>query len=122
VIAEGTSDELKDRVGGEVLTLRIADRSKVPEAARVVLSLAPGSGSANNDTGEISLPVGTDGAAILTEAVRRLDAAHIKLADIALHRPSLDDVFLALTGHAAEERVDGQQQGEREKRRGRRRG
>jgi ABC-2 type transport system ATP-binding protein len=122
VIAEGTSDELKDRVGGEVLTLRIADRSKVPEAAGVVLGLAPGSGSANNDTGEISLPVGTDGTSILTEAVRRLDAAQIKLADIALHRPSLDDVFLALTGHAAEERLDGQQQGQGEKQRGRRRG
>jgi len=121
VIAEGTSDELKDRVGGEVLTLRIADRSKVPEAAGVILGLAPGSGSANNDTGEISLPVGTDGATILTEAVRRLDAAQIKLADIALHRPSLDDVFLALTGHAAEEHVDGQKQGE-EKRRGKGRG
>lgn len=122
VIAEGTSDELKDRVGGEVLTLRIADRSKVPEAAGVVLGLAPGSGSANNDTGEISLPVGTDGTSTLTEAVRRLDAAQIKLADIALHRPSLDDVFLALTGHAAEERLDEQQQGQGERRRGRRRG
>jgi ABC-2 type transport system ATP-binding protein len=115
VIAEGTSDQLKDRVGGEVLSLRVADRSKVPEAAGVVLTLGPGSGSANNDTGEITLPVGTEGTAILTEAVRRLDDAQIKLADIALRRPSLDDVFLALTGHAAEESGDGQQQGEGEK-------
>jgi ABC-2 type transport system ATP-binding protein len=122
VIAEGTSDELKDRVGGEMLALRIADRSKVPEAAGVVLTLGPGGGSANNDTGEITLPVGTEGTSILTEAVRRLDAAQIKLADIALRRPSLDDVFLALTGHAAEEGRDGQQEGEGDERRGGRRG
>jgi ABC-2 type transport system ATP-binding protein len=122
VIAEGTSDQLKDRVGGEMLALRIADRGKVPEAAGVVLTLGPGSGSANNDTGEITLPVGTEGTAILTEAVRRLDDAQIKLADIALRRPSLDDVFLALTGHAAEERRDGQPDGDGEKRRGGRRG
>jgi ABC-2 type transport system ATP-binding protein len=122
VIAEGTSDELKDRVGGEVLSLRIADRSKVPEAAGVVLTLGPGSGSANNETGEISLPVGTEGTSILTEAVRRLDEAQIKLADIALRRPSLDDVFLALTGHAAEDRGGDQEDGDGDKRRGGRRG
>jgi ABC-2 type transport system ATP-binding protein len=122
VIAEGTSDELKDRVGREMLALRIADCSKVPEAAGVVLTLGPGGGSANNDTGEITLPVGTEGTSILTEAVRRLDAAQIKLADIALRRPSLDDVFLALTGHAAEEGRDGQQEGEGDERRGGRRG
>ena len=122
VIAEGTSDELKDRVGGEVLAIRVADRSKVSEAAGAVLGLGPGSGTVDNDTGEIALPVGTDGTGILTEAVRRLDAAQIKLADIALRRPSLDDVFLALTGHAAEERKNGEQDGEGEKRRGRSRG
>ena len=122
VIAEGTSDQLKDRVGGEVLSLRIADRSKVPEAAGVVLTLGPGSGSANNETGEISLPVGTEGTSILTEAVRRLDDAQIKLADIALRRPSLDDVFLALTGHAAEDRGGDQEDGDGDKRRGGRRG
>jgi ABC-2 type transport system ATP-binding protein len=120
VIAEGTSDELKDRVGGEVLAIRIADRAQVPEAAGVVLTLGPGSGSANNENGEITLPVGTEGTSILTEAVRRLDDAQIKLADIALRRPSLDDVFLALTGHAAEEGRDGQAADEDDKRRRRR--
>ena len=59
---------------------------------------------------------------MLTEAVRRLDDAGIKLADIALHRPSLDDVFLALTGHVAEERADGGQDEPGKKRRGRKRG
>ena len=65
--------------------------------------------------------MGTDGTAVLTEAVRRLDDAGIKLADIALHRPSLDDVFLALTGHVAEEHPDGDEPDAGEKRRARRR-
>jgi ABC-2 type transport system ATP-binding protein len=103
VIAEGTSDELKGRVGGEVLALRVADRDRAAEAAGTVLGLGPGGGNVDNNTGEINVPVGSDGTAILTEAVRRLDAEGIKLADVALRRPTLDDVFLALTGHAAEQ-------------------
>jgi ABC-2 type transport system ATP-binding protein len=102
VIAEGTSDELKGRVGGEVLALRVADRDRAAQAAGTVLGLGPGGGNVDNNTGEINVPVGTDGTAILTEAVRRLDAEGIGLADVALRRPTLDDVFLALTGHAAE--------------------
>ena len=111
VIAEGTSDELKARVGGEMLALRVADRNRAAEAAGTVLGLGPGGGNVDNNTGEINVPVGTDGTTILTEAVRRLDAEDIKLADIGLRRPTLDDVFLALTGHAAEE-ADGQQPSE----------
>src|SRR5262245_5132925 len=105
VIAEGTSDQLKDRVGGEVLALRVADRSRAPDAAGAVLGLGPGGGNVDNNTGEINVPVGTDGTGILTEAIRRLDDQGIKLADVGLRRPTLDDVFLALTGHAAEEVV-----------------
>jgi ABC-2 type transport system ATP-binding protein len=102
VIAEGTSDELKLRVGGEVLAIRVADRERVGEAAGVVLGLGPGGGGVDNNTGEITVPVGADGTEVLTEAVRRLDEAKIPIADIALRRPSLDDVFLSLTGHLAE--------------------
>ena len=102
VIAEGTSDELKARVGGEVLAIRVADRTAISQAAGAVLALGPGGGTVDNNAGEISLPVGTDGTAILTEAVRRLDTENVRLADIALRRPTLDDVFLTLTGHAAE--------------------
>jgi ABC-2 type transport system ATP-binding protein len=68
-----------------------------------VLGLGPGGGNADNNTGEINVPVGTDGTAILTEAIRRLDDRGIQLADVGLRRPTLDDVFLSLTGHAAEE-------------------
>jgi ABC-2 type transport system ATP-binding protein len=102
VIAEGTSDELKARVGGEVLALRVADRERAAEAAGEVLGLGPGGGNVDNNTGEITIPVGSEGTAILTEAVRRLDTQGVRLADIGLRRPTLDDAFLRLTGHAAE--------------------
>ena len=108
VIAEGTSDELKGRVGGEVLALRVADRDRAAEAAGTVLGLGPGGGNVDNNSGEINVPVGEEGTAILTEAIRRLDAEGIKLADVALRRPTLDDVFLALTGHAAEQAESGE--------------
>lgn len=121
VIAQGTADELKTRVGGEVLSLRVSDRAKVPEAAGAVLGLGPGGGKVDNNTGEITLPVGSDGPAILTEAVRRLDAAGVRLSDIALRRPTLDDVFLALTGHAAQEMPGEDGAGEEGGRRRRRR-
>jgi ABC-2 type transport system ATP-binding protein len=120
VIAEGTSDELKARVGGEVLALRVADRARIPDAAGAVLGLGPGGGNVDNNSSEINIPVGQDGTGILTEAIRRLDAEQIKLADVALRRPTLDDVFLSLTGHAAEgsegEAQDGDQRGGRRRR------
>src|SRR5438552_5797337 len=102
VIAEGTADQLKLRIGGEVLAIRVADRSMVGAAAGAVFGLGPGGGNVDNTTCEITVPVGSDGPGILTEAVRRLDAEKIQLADIGLRRPSLDDVFLVLTGHTAE--------------------
>jgi ABC-2 type transport system ATP-binding protein len=121
VIAEGTSDELKLRIGGEVLALRVTDRAKAGAAAGAVLGLGPGGGNVDNNTGEITLPVGDDGTGVLTEAVQRLSAEDIQLADIGLRRPSLDDVFLSLTGHTAEgaetEGAETEQDGKRKKRR-----
>jgi ABC-2 type transport system ATP-binding protein len=102
VIAEGTADQLKTQVGGELLAVRVADRAQVPAASGAVLGLGPGGGNVDNTTGEITIPVGANGTEILTEAVRRLDAEGVRLADIGLRRPSLDDVFLALTGRTAE--------------------
>jgi ABC-2 type transport system ATP-binding protein len=119
VIAEGTSTELKMRVGGEVLAIRVADRTRVGEAAGHVMGLGPGGGAVDNNIGEVTVPVGDQGPAILTEAVRRLDRESVALADIALRRPTLDDVFMALTGHAAEEAEQPKENGKRG-RRGRR--
>jgi ABC-2 type transport system ATP-binding protein len=101
VIAEGTSDELKSRVGGDLLALRVADRARVAEAAAAIADLGSGAPQVVAESGEVSLPV-REGASVLAEVVRRLDAAGLEISDLALGRPSLDDVFLALTGHVAE--------------------
>jgi ABC-2 type transport system ATP-binding protein len=103
VIAEGTSDELKGRVGGEVLQLVLADRDQMGIASNALAGLGAGEQKIDKDLGEIQIPVGSDGPATLTESIRRLDDARVTLRDVALHRPSLDDVFLALTGHTAED-------------------
>jgi ABC-2 type transport system ATP-binding protein len=108
VIAQGTSDELKAQVGGERLEFTLKDASQM-EAARA--ALAPlGSGEARVDAGDRRLTLPVDGgAAVLVAAIRELDAAGIAVQDVGLRRPTLDDVFLSLTGHAAEleEQADG---------------
>jgi ABC-2 type transport system ATP-binding protein len=103
LIAEGTPDELKDRVGGERLEVRLADRD---DAATAVDALAPMSDERPVAEDEVvRLPVRRRSGTIV-EAVRRLDEAGVDVDDLALRRPSLDDVFLALTGHAAEAEDD----------------
>jgi ABC-2 type transport system ATP-binding protein len=101
VIAEGTTDQLKSRVGGDLLALRVVDRARTAEAAAAVADLGSGAPQVVAEAGEVSLPV-REGAALLAEVVRRLDAAGLEISDLALRRPTLDDVFLALTGHLAE--------------------
>jgi ABC-2 type transport system ATP-binding protein len=101
VIAEGTTDELKSRVGGDLLAVRVADRARVTEAAEAIAGLGSGAPQVVAEAGEVSLPV-SEGAAILAEVVRRLDAAGVEISDLSLRRPTLDDVFLALTGRVAE--------------------
>jgi ABC-2 type transport system ATP-binding protein len=110
VIADGTPDELKDRVGGERLEIQLADGA---EAAKVAAALAPMTDEAPfSEDGRVKLTVRQRTGAIV-EAVRRLDEAGVGVDDIGLARPTLDDVFLTLTGHAAEERNgDGEQSGE----------
>jgi ABC-2 type transport system ATP-binding protein len=105
VIAEGTTDELKSRVGGDLLALRVADRAMTAEAADAIADLGSGAPQVVAEAGEVSLPV-AQGASLLAEVVRRLDAAGLEISDLALRRPTLDDVFLALTGHVAEAEAD----------------
>jgi ABC-2 type transport system ATP-binding protein len=105
VIAEGTSDELKARVGGDVIEVTTADRERVREAAELVVQAAGGTASEvqiDKDLGKVTVRV-NHGAAVLADTVRLLDAAGIAIGDLALRKPTLDDVFLTLTGRSAEE-------------------
>jgi ABC-2 type transport system ATP-binding protein len=100
VIAEGTSDQLKDRVGGERLEVHLEEGAD-PEAA--MAALAPmASDSPSAEDGTVRVPILARSGAIV-EAVRRLDDAGAGVEDIAIRRPTLDDVFISLTGHAAEQ-------------------
>jgi ABC-2 type transport system ATP-binding protein len=119
VIAEGTSDELKDRIGGEVLELHVVARDDVNQVAQLLQGVGAGEANVDVDQGSVRLPVGSDGPAALLDSVRRLDDTKIELADIALHRPTLDDVFLSLTGRVAEDASE-PEEAEPEKKRGRR--
>ncbi len=100
VIAEGTSDELKDQSGGERLEVQLAEGANPSQAAA---ALAPMLGEEGCQTAEhsISLPV-SGRRRVVVEAVRLLDAAGVEVEDVSIRRPTLDDVFLSLTGHAAE--------------------
>ena len=106
VIAEGTSDELKTRVGGDVLEFRVADRDQAPTVVEILQGVGSGDAQVDAATGRVSVPVGGEGTSALTEAVRKLDQAGVAIADLALHRPSLDDVFLALTGRGTAEELE----------------
>ena len=101
IIAVGTSDELKAKVGGEVLRVTVSDPADLPGAVDAVTRVTAGEPAVDRDLARVSVAV-DNGAADMVEAVRGLDASGIDIADIGLRRPSLDDVFMALTGHAAE--------------------
>ena len=100
VIAEGTPDALKDRVGGERLEVRLADASECETAAPALAPMTDEPPVVEGDT--VRLTVRRREGAIV-EAVRRLDEAGAHVDDLVLRRPTLDDVFLSLTGHVAEE-------------------
>jgi ABC-2 type transport system ATP-binding protein len=104
VIAGGTPDELKDRVGGERLEIRLEDAAQGASAVAALASMADDPPTVDGDL--VTVGVRQRGGAIV-EAVRRLDRAGVGIADIELRRPTLDDVFLALTGHAAEAEGEG---------------
>ena len=105
VIAEGTSDELKARTGAERLVTTLADVSKVDEAARLLGAHACGPETVDRLARTITVPV-TSAAGLVPVIVRELDAAGVGVEDVAVRRPTLDDVFFELTGHAAEVHED----------------
>ncbi|MEU7765337.1 ATP-binding cassette domain-containing protein [Nocardia sp. NPDC049190] len=102
VIAQGTADELKSRTGGSYCEVVPLDLKDLPAVAAALGSLLPldSRTAVTAETDRIAIPA-PDGAKTLAEALRRLDGAGVELVDIALRRPSLDDVFLELTGHLA---------------------
>jgi ABC-2 type transport system ATP-binding protein len=102
VIAEGTPDELKSRIGGDRIDVVVRDAGALPAAAGVVGRVCGADPEVDRDARRISAPVG-DRVATLTEVVRALDDAGLAAEDIALRRPTLDEVFLRLTGHRAGE-------------------
>jgi ABC-2 type transport system ATP-binding protein len=100
LIAQGTSDELKDRVGGERLEVELEDGADADAAIR---ALAPiGEDQPVLENGIVRVAVAQRSGTIV-EAVKRLSEAGVGVDDLTLRRPTLDDVFLTLTGHAAEE-------------------
>jgi ABC-2 type transport system ATP-binding protein len=103
VIAQGTSDELKDRVGGEWLEVTLEDPADRDSAVSALAGMSEEPPTAQDAI--VSVPVRQRRGAI-AEAVRRLTEQRIGVDDINLRRPTLDDVFLSLTGHAAEEPTD----------------
>jgi len=103
VIAAGTAEELKSRVGGDVLEFSVPDRNAISDSVAAIARVGEGEPHADKETGIVSVGVGGRGSDALVDAVRSLDAAGVQTKGLALRRPSLDDVFLALTGHAAEE-------------------
>jgi ABC-2 type transport system ATP-binding protein len=102
IIAEGTADQLKLQVGGERLEIVVDDPARVAEARDLITRVGSGEPSTDEHVRRVSVPVGT-GTAALVEALRLLDAAGVAVSDVALRRPTLDDVFLSLTGHVADD-------------------
>jgi ABC-2 type transport system ATP-binding protein len=102
VIAKGSADELKSEIGGETLDVVVATDDQVAPAVEALRGIGHGAPSVDDKTRRVSVAV-SGGAASLVEAVRRFDDRGVKILDIGLHRPTLDDVFLALTGRSAEE-------------------
>jgi ABC-2 type transport system ATP-binding protein len=99
VIAEGTPEELKTQVGGERLEIRLCDGQRGEEAVAALVSIA--SDRPFLEDGWVRVPV-AERRGTIADAVRRLDDAGIAIDDISVSTPTLDDVFLNLTGHAAE--------------------
>ncbi|MEZ7006792.1 ATP-binding cassette domain-containing protein [Streptomyces sp. AD55] len=106
VIARGTSDQLKARTGGERVEVVVHDRERMATAAEVLAGFGKGTTTVQEHTRRLTIPV-TGGAKLLAEVIRELDARGIEIDDIGLRRPTLDDVFLSLTGHRAESEENG---------------
>jgi len=102
LIARGTALELKQRTGGERLEILVSTEGQVPAAAAALATLSGETPFIDAGARHVSVPVSSHGG-MLTRAVRELDAAGVEVDDIGFRRPTLDEVFLALTGKPAGE-------------------
>jgi ABC-2 type transport system ATP-binding protein len=101
IIARGTADELKSEVGGERIEVVVHDRTAMPEAIELLVRALGEQPTVDEHTRKLTVAA-HGGAQRLVEVVRELDEAGIAIDDIGLRRPTLDDVFLSLTGRASE--------------------
>ncbi|MEU6989673.1 ATP-binding cassette domain-containing protein [Streptomyces sp. NPDC046465] len=106
VIARGTSDQLKAQTGGERVEVVVHDPDHIAAAAEVLRGFGKGEVAVARHTRKLTVPV-TGGAKLLAEVIRELDTRGIEIDDIGLRRPTLDDVFISLTGHVAEQQAEG---------------
>ena len=102
MIAFGTSDELKGRVGGDVIEVHVTNAADLPHMAEVLEPIFPGRVTVDEHAHRVRVPV-VDRVESLLIAARAIEDAGIPIDDLGVHRPSLDDVFLALTGRGAED-------------------
>jgi ABC-2 type transport system ATP-binding protein len=100
-IADDTPDGLKDRVGGDRIEVVVAERTDIPRVVKVVARVSDGEPEAQERELRVHAPV-LDRVSALTEVARTLQDEGVRVEDIGLRRPSLDDVFLRLTGHRTE--------------------
>jgi ABC-2 type transport system ATP-binding protein len=102
VIERGTSDQLKARTGGERVEVVVHEREHIEVADAVLRGFGKGDTVVETHTRRVTVPV-SGGAKLLAEVIRELDGRGVEIDDIGLRRPTLDDVFISLTGHAAED-------------------
>jgi ABC-2 type transport system ATP-binding protein len=102
IIAQGTADELKAQVGGERVEVVVHRREDIPRATELLARDCAGDVTLDDHIRKLTVP-SSGGAGVLVQVVRDFDEAVIPIDDIGLRRPTLDDVFLSLTGHVAEE-------------------
>lgn len=110
-IAQGTADQLKRQVGGERLEITVTEPGTLAAVAEVLAPLGVAPPLTDQGRRSLVMPV-SGGPDVLAEALRRLDGRRVHLDDIGLRRPTLDDVFLSLTGHAAEREAADHGEGE----------
>ncbi|MDQ3579371.1 MAG: ATP-binding cassette domain-containing protein [Actinomycetota bacterium] len=112
VIADGTADQLKAQVGGERLEIVVGDAADLVVTSQVLAAVGTDQPTIEDNQRRVSIKVDS-GPKSLVEALRRLDQENVVVQDVALHRPTLDDVFLSLTGHSADEEPQEQPEGKR---------